>query len=380
LYGRRDQELLISPSLFADKGETHMESNQPFRLGIIGCGKVTTQRHIPSIRSLGHSALVVWALADTIPGIAEQAAKIHNVKHAFDDYQQLLALEEIDAVSICTPTFTHAKIAIDALRAGKHVYLEKPAAMNEAEMREIVTVARDSGKVFIVGSNGLLQEQMGVCKRMIDNGEIGEVYNVSITRALTRNANDDSRTTRGGDGISMESASHNVEWALYFLGDPVPVSVTGIGYYKYDNLSKPLNQRDTEEVDDCVLALIQFNNGSSFHYKAMRSAIAPSEYEVNIQGDAGLIKYDVHKCYRDKSDDCLQIFTRHPEGHMVVSKPQIKCGRTHAAMYEHFIACMLEDKQSAMSNGDRSIVVMNILDALRESMRCNGKQMIIHER
>ncbi len=356
-----------------------MGSCKPIHLGIIGTGKVAVQRHLPSIRTVHNPGFVLWAVADAAPGRAAQAAADHHIKHAFDDYRELLAMADIDAVSICTPTPSHAAIAIDALRAGKHVYLEKPAAMNEPEMRRIVQAARESGKVFIVGSNGLLQKQMGVFKSMIDRQEIGEVYHVSVTRALTRRADDASRTTRGGDGISMESASHNVEWALYFLGDPRPVSVTGIGYYKSDNLSKRADQREEGEVDDCVVALIQFDNGSSFQYKAMRAAIAPTEYEVRIHGDAGTIMYDVNKCYREQSDDCIQVFTRQAEGHMVTSKPMIQCGRTHAAMYEHFMACIQEGRQSELSNGDRGIVVMRILDALRQSMDNNGKQIIIQE-
>jgi predicted dehydrogenase len=352
-----------------------MQKNNLIRLGIIGMGRVSLERHIPSIRSIHPQQADIYAAADAMPGHAQQSAAAQGIPHAFEDYRELLALEEIDAVSICTPTFTHAAIAIDALRAGKHVYLEKPATMNEQEMRDVLEAARQSNKVFIVGSNGLLQNQMLIFKQMIDNKELGEVFQVSVTRASSRGSNDHRRKTIGGDGISMESASHNVEWALYFLGDPRPVSVTGLGYYKYDNLSIPLGLRDAGEVDDCCLAIIQFDNGSSFLYKAMRSAAAPAEYEVSIQGDLGLIRYDVNKCYKELSDDCIRTYIQSAEGHLVESKPLIPCGKTHAAMYEHFFACIREGKQSSTSNGERSLTVMRILDALQLSMKSNGKQV-----
>ncbi|WP_165972043.1 Gfo/Idh/MocA family protein [Paenibacillus piri] len=353
-----------------------MHGDQTIHLGIIGMGRVAVERHIPSIRSIGDSNVNIAAAADAKPGIALQAAEKHGIPHAFEDYRELLAMEEINAVCVCTPTFTHAQIAINALRAGKHVYLEKPATLNEAEMREVLQAANESGKVFIVGSNGLLQSQMQMFKRMIDNKELGEVFNVTITRASTRSAGG-KRKTIGGDGISMESASHNVEWALYFLGDPRPVSVTGIGYYKYDNLSIPFERREAGEVDDCAMALIQFDNGSSFLYKAMRSAAAPAEYMVDIQGDMGLIRYDVNKCYKEKSDDCIRIYTQHLDGHMTESKPLIECGKTHAAMYEHFFSCIRECNRSAISGGERSVVVMKVLDALRVSMKDKGRQVAL---
>ncbi|NHN32165.1 Gfo/Idh/MocA family protein [Paenibacillus agricola] len=355
-----------------------MQKEHQIRLGIIGMGKVSVERHIPSIRSINAPQVELYAAADPLPGLAQRAAAEHGIPHAFEDYKELLAMDEVTAVSICTPTFTHAAIAIHALKAGKHVYLEKPATMNEREMREVLAAAKESNKVFIVGSNGMLQNQMLLFKQMIDNKELGEVFQVSITRASPRGSNDLNRKTIGGDGISMESASHNVEWALYFLGDPHPVSVTGLGYYKYDNLSIPLELREAREVDDCSLALVHFDNGSSFLYKAMRSAIAPADYEVNIQGDRGLIWYDVNKCYKEQSDDCIRIYTQHKNGHIMESKPLIKCGKTHAAMYAHFFTCIREGQQSAISNGERSVIVMKILDALQLSMKGNGKQIWIN--
>ncbi|SFK97931.1 Predicted dehydrogenase [Paenibacillus sp. 1_12] len=352
-----------------------MQKEQQIRLGIIGMGRVTVERHIPSILSVNDPDVQIYAAADAMPGLADKAAGKFDIPHSFEDYKDLLSLKEINAVSICTPTFTHAAIAIDAIKAGKHVYLEKPATLNEQEMREVLEAARQSGKVFIVGSNGMLQNQMFMFKRMIDNKELGEVFNVSITRASSRSNDHQKRKTIGGDGISMESASHNVEWALYFLNDPKPISVTGLGYYKYDNLSIPLELREAGEVDDCSLALIQFDNGSSFIYKAMRSAVAPAEYEVSIQGDTGLIRYDVNKCYKERSDDCIRIYTQHKDGQLMESKPMISCGRTHAAMYEHFFDCIREGKESNISNGERSLRVMKILDALQLSMKNNGLQI-----
>ncbi|MFH5186934.1 Gfo/Idh/MocA family protein [Paenibacillus sp. TAB 01] len=355
-----------------------MDLNAHINLGIIGAGRVTVERHIPSIRSLGHPKVSLLGVADALPGVAEKRAAELHIPYAFDDYRKLLALDEINAVSICTPTFTHAQIAIDSLKAGKHVYLEKPATLNEMEMHQVMEAAKESGKVFIVGSNGMLQSQMLMFKRMIDNNELGEVFNISITRASARSSNDVKRKTIGGDGISMESASHNVEWALYLLGDPKPVSVTGIGYYKYDNLSIPLELREHNEVDDCTLALIQFDNGSSFMYKAMRNAVAPAEYEVRVQGDKGLIQYDVNKCYKEKSDDCIRFFNQREDGHLVESRPLMKTGKTHAAMYAHFFDCIMEGKPSPISSGTRSVVVMKVLDALKLSMQNKGKQIILN--
>lgn len=347
------------------------------KLGVIGVGKVAVERHIPSIKSLGDDGVQIFAVSDVAPGLAEKVARRNEIPHAFNDYRELLAMDEINAVSICTPTFTHAQIAIDALKAGKNVYLEKPVTLDESEINEVMEVARQSGKVFLAGSNGMLQGQMLMFKKMLDNKELGEVFTVSINRTSTRSAGDKKRKTLKKDSIILESASHGVEWSMWLLGDPKPVSVTGIGYYKFDNLSIPKEKREKDEVIDSLMALIQFENGSSFIYKLMRSAVVPMVYEINVHGDKGMIKYDANKCYKEKSNDCIWMYSQNSDGVMMETKPLMNTGKTHAAMYEHFFQCIRDGKESFISNGERSVVVMKVLDALRISVANRGKQVFI---
>ena len=143
-------------------------SKQKIRLGIIGAGKITTDkgRHIDSIRELGDSDVELVALADVVPGFAQKVADRFGVPAGFDDYRQMLAMENLDAVTINAPNHTHKEIAIAALKAGKHVYLEKPITNTLAETKEVVDVAVKSGKILIGGSNGLLQRQMSTFKEM----------------------------------------------------------------------------------------------------------------------------------------------------------------------------------------------------------------------
>ncbi len=350
-----------------------MKPVSQIKLGIIGSGQVTIQRHIPSVRFLADPEVAIVAVADSKPGVAEAVARNNEIPSYFTDYRDLLASDTINTVAICTPTFTHAEIAIVALQAGKHVYLEKPVTQNEAEMKAIMQVAAESELVLVAGSNGLLQCQMQVMKQLIASKVLGEVYSISIERVAARATGDRQRQTMGEDGVILENASHGVEWALWFLGDPKPVTVTAIGYYKYENLSR--QQRDPREVEDSLLALIQFENGSSFMYKVLRSAVTPTVYQMNIYGDQGSIKYDVHKCYKEKSDECLWFYQQNSDGVVVESKPLIPYGRNHAAMYRHFFECIRAGKPSPISDGRRALTVMKILDALHCSVQQNGSQI-----
>ena len=350
-------------------------SSLQINMGIIGAGSVTTSkgRHIDSVRELNDPNADIIALADIIPGFAKKTADRFSIPHGFDDYNQLLAMSEINAVVINTPTNTHKQVAIDALKAGKHVYLEKPITHTHEELVELVDAAKKSGKIFIAGSNGLLQRQMGTFKSMIDQGLLGEVYLLTIEREYGRTGSYGkalSKKTR--NGVSIHSGSHSVEWALYFLGDPKAVSVTARGFFKNSNLSIPWKGRD-EDDDGCII-MVNFDNGAAFQYRALRYAPVRDVYQMKIYGDKMSIEYDVHKCYKMKSDDCIS-FLRHSDiiG-MEESRPMYKCERSHAAMYRYFFSCIRENRLE-VSACERGLECMRIMDAIQESIDLGGVQI-----
>lgn len=352
-------------------------NQQKIKLGIIGAGKVTTLpgRHLDSIRALQDPDAEITAVADITPGLAKQVAKEFSIPYAFTDYHDLLAMEDINAVTINTPTFTHCDIAIECLKAGKHVYLEKPVTQDEVEMERLMEAVRESGQVFVGGSNGLLQSQMGIFKNMIDAGELGEVYMVSVDRASSRSSEYgmDIRP-KNGSGISTHSGSHNVEWALYFLGDPKPVSVVAKGYYKYQSLTMRPELQPLD--DDCCVATVFFDNGSTFLFKALRAAPAMDMYEMKIYGDKMSISYDVQKCYKQKSDDCIRYYEYDPISGMQEIRPRISCGKTHSDMYRHFFHC-IRTGETSICSGERALTVMKILDAMTKSIEAGGKQIFL---
>jgi predicted dehydrogenase len=352
-------------------------ANQRIKLGIIGAGGVTTDkgRHIDSFRELNDPDAEIVALADIIPGFAKKVADRFSITRSFDDYHQMLEMKEINAVAVNTPTSTHKQIAIDVLKAGKHVYVEKPITRNTAELEELVTVAKASDKIFIGGSNGLLQRQMKTFKDMIDAGLLGEVYLFSVERGSGRGDSYGMAVRpKLGDGISTHSGSHNVEWALYFLGDPKAVSVTARGYFKNKNLSVPWQGRD--EDDDCCIATVLFDNGTTFLYKAMRAAPVRDHYEMKIYGDKMSIEYDVNKCYKQKRDDCITLYRHSEPIGMEIAYPLYKCERGHTAMYRHFFSCIRENRLE-VNRCERGLATMRILDAMVKSIDLGGKQVFL---
>ena len=139
------------------------------KIGIIGCGIIAVNAHIPAYQKLGHE---VVALADTVPGRAAKFAAQFGIACAYEAYHALLAREDIDAVSVCVPTFLHEQVAVDVLEAGKHLYLEKPPALDEAGICHVVETAQRMGKILFVGSNSLYQPRFQIARRMVCEGKV----------------------------------------------------------------------------------------------------------------------------------------------------------------------------------------------------------------
>ncbi len=121
------------------------------RIGIVGCGEVTQIIHLPSLRQL-RDRYSVTAICDISPSVLAGVGQAWNIESRFQDYRDLLAAESVDAVLIANPSAYHADVTIAALRAGKHVLVEKPMCLNLAENDAIIRAQAEAGKIVQVGT------------------------------------------------------------------------------------------------------------------------------------------------------------------------------------------------------------------------------------
>lgn len=140
------------------------------KMGIIGTGFIG-QAHVEAVRRLGY--VEVAAVAEAGRELAEKKAAMLSIPKAYGTYQELLADPEIDVVHICTPNTLHYPVAVDALKAGKHVFCEKPLAMNSRESSELVELAEKSGLVNAVDFNYRFYPLNQEAKERVQSGEIG---------------------------------------------------------------------------------------------------------------------------------------------------------------------------------------------------------------
>ncbi len=243
--------------------------DRKLRIGIIGTGTISN-KHATGYKALSDVCEVV-AAADLVPGKAQEFIDRHgfNAK-AFTDHRELLKMD-LDAVSICTYNTQHAPCAIDAMRSGKHVLLEKPMCVTMEEATELRRVEKETGKILTIGFQPRYDDNMKKIKEIVESGDLGKVYYVQIGGGRRRGIPDcwtfnEKRTT--GIGVLGDLGCYAVDMALNALGYPKPLTVSAIttNYFGTD----PFHNGEKAakfDVDDFAVALIRLEGGITLDFR-----------------------------------------------------------------------------------------------------------------
>ncbi len=140
-------------------------TQQPIRVGLIGCGGFMQHIHLPHLLASDH--FVVVGACDVNLDAAKEAQRMSGAQYATDDYARLLGDDGIDAVIIATRHDSHAELSVQAARAGKHILCEKPMGLNEAECRRVVEAVQSAGVKYTVGYNRGMAPLMVEAQRLL---------------------------------------------------------------------------------------------------------------------------------------------------------------------------------------------------------------------
>lgn len=355
-------------------------------IGIIGVGVIAVGGHIPAYRQLGHQVI---ALADNAPGRAEKFARELGVPSFYEDYHELLARDDIDAVSVCVPTFLHEQIGVDVLEAGKHLYLEKPPAFDEAGIRHIYEVSQKAKRILLVGSNSIYQPQYRIAKALVDSGRLGNIYVAKVNRAHRRDIPNGWMTkkqfTRGF--AITEGVTHNLDQILYLLDEPAPETVTCVTYnmfadYPPLSYGYPMDAVESgkwsgpKETEDAVLAMIGFKGGLTIQFECFRASNAEEMYNIKLYGDKAGLLID-HKKINAGSPGGLTLYEEIQRGVFTEADLDFKKQKmSHLEVIGHFMECAALGRET-LSNGRRAILIMKIIDGLFASAEQKGRQLVL---
>ena len=246
------------------------------RIGIIGCGGIGRWFHVH--RFYAHEPRVeLVAACDIIPERARTIVDEYFPKaKAYTDYRELLKDPEIDAVDICTPNHLHSEIAIAAFEAGKHVFCEKPDAIDAAKAAAMRDAAAKAGKLLMVMRNNRFTDAAKYLKKFVASGRAGEIYagrcGWQRRRGIPGKGGWFTTKAKSGGGPLIDLGVHMIDLAVWLMGSPRPVAVSGQTFRKFADGgdvsdSEHSSFGDTVEggtfdVEDLAMGFIRFDNGA----------------------------------------------------------------------------------------------------------------------
>jgi predicted dehydrogenase len=146
-------------------------------LAVVGLGSVVQRGVLPHLDMAdAREAINLVAVCDTVKERAEELAKKYKVPHAYTSYEQVLADKDVEAITLATPIPFHFKQAMDALKAGKHVHLNKTMTITKAEADQVIAAAKAAGKTVVSSPGQMFSPAIQRIKALLAQGVIGQVY------------------------------------------------------------------------------------------------------------------------------------------------------------------------------------------------------------
>jgi len=262
------------------------------RIGVIGCGSINKYRHAPEFAS--HPDVEIVAFADINLKRAQGfAAKYGGT--AYEKWQDVVAIKEIDAISVCTPNTLHAPMSIAASEAGKHVLCEKPMATSAEEAAAMIAAARRAGKFLMIGHNQRLAGMHVKAKALLDSGVIGKIvtFRTSFSHPGPEGWSADGaeswffRKKEAFVGSMGDLGVHKADLLLWLLGEDI-VEVSAF----VDHIGKPFG-----DVDDNAVCILRTKSGAIGSLTASWTHNPGEDNATIVYGTKGILRIGVHPDY-----------------------------------------------------------------------------------
>lgn len=330
--------------------------------GIIGCG-VIAPWHARSVKVNPDAELI--AVCDIIPEKAEKLKEEFGAQYAYTDYHDLLARDDIQIVSICTPSGMHADMGMDAARAGKHVMTEKPIDISLEKIDALIQTCREQNVKLACIFQRRTSKLWQLVKRTIDEGKLGKMVLASAYLKYFRSQEYyDSAGWRGtwaldGGGALMNQGVHMVDILRWIMG-PVD-TIFGIA----DHLARNI------EVEDTAVASMRFKTGALGTLEGTTSVTPGLNHRLEFHGANGSILVDGESIARwevpgeDKDEIMKQMDDKIGDSS---SDPTAISMDGHALQIADLIAAVREDREPMVSGTEARNAVELIL-AIYQSSR-----------
>ncbi|MCX7570128.1 Gfo/Idh/MocA family oxidoreductase [Tumebacillus sp. DT12] len=304
------------------------------RVGVIGAGQ-WGKNLVRTFDEIG----VLTAVAESSPVIRERIGREFPAAALYENARALIGSGAVEAVAIATPVPTHFTLAKEALTAGLDVFVEKPITLTTGEAEELHRLALERERVLMVGHLLLYQPAIGVVKRLLESGEIGEL------RALYQKRLKLGRV-RSVENVLWSFGVHDLAVLLHLVGSE-PERVTAHG----QRMLQP-------GVEDDVHLHLGWSGGVQAHLHT--SWLWPEqERKLTVVGSLGMLVYDeLRQTVTHFKKGVRGDLSQYDDGSAVVCSGT---GEPLRIECEHFLACVSERKQP-LSDGANGVAVLRVLE------------------
>ncbi len=255
--------------------------SKKLKIGIIGAGRIGKLHANNLVNRVPDAELV--AVSDVYAPAAKELAEKLNIPKWYDDYRRILEDRDIDAVFICSSTDTHSPISIEAARAGKHIFCEKPIDHDLDKIKVVLDEVERAGVKYQVGFNRRFDRNFKHVHEVVQNGGIGDVQIVKVT-SRDPEAPPLSYVKVSG-GIFVDMTIHDFDMVRYLSGSEV-TEVSAVGAC----LVNP-EIGEAGDVDTCIITL-RFANGALGVIDNSRQAVYGYDQRIEVFGSKGCITAD----------------------------------------------------------------------------------------
>lgn len=320
-------------------------------IGLIGAGEIAQNFHLPIHFRLPNVNL--FAIYDRNKSKAQHIAEKYNIPNVCSSIEEMLNLDELEAVDLCTSTDVHAEFAVAAIEAGKHTLIEKPIARNYQEAQQIYDAEQKSDVKVMIATNQRFRYDAKMLKSYVLNDEIGEIFYVQGSwLQQKRSAEWRQQIEKSGGGVLVDLGISLID-SLMWISDFPEISSVSANTFKHL----------TTKVEDVCIANIKFANGSIATMEMSWSLFSSrNSFAFNVYGSKGSAKINPIQLYKVTGDIYQPVTNTDLHSNMEIFR------KSFESEIKHFINAV-QGFSPVVSTVREAVIIMKIIDAMYQSAK-----------
>ena len=331
---------------------------EKLRLGIVGLGWVSQVFHLPLLSKFDDVEIV--AVCDKDKSRAKMLAERFNVPRFYQDYQQMLAIEDLAAVDVCTSTDAHLPVTMAALQAGKDVFVEKPIARRYSEAMQMAEAGKEHKRKLMVGMNNRFRPDTMILKSFVEKGELGKIFYAKagwLKKLSTTNPWITQKDKAGG-GVFLDLGIVMLDMVLWMLGFPA-----------IERVSSKMYMHKTKSVEDSCMVFLEMKYGVSIMIEVSWSFQSEQDFfYCTFYGSEGSAMINPLRIHKQLHGNLVNVTPAK------IETPSNLHKKSYENELKHFVGAA-RGLHQIISTADEAVQRMKIVVAIYQSAQ-KGKEVI----